>query len=120
MTSTFRSAASVALLAALPFAVHAQTTATPVQVPAMECENPGSAPLDKASPQMGRFSKKVEDYKNCVNAYVKVTGGKSNELSDQARAYNEAANKAIDDYNVYIVKLNESTKSDKSGAATKN
>ena len=119
MTSTFRSAASIALLAALPFAVQAQSATTAVQVPAMDCENPGSAPLDKASPQMGRFTKKVDDYKNCVNAYVKVTGGKSNELADQSKAYNEAANKAIEDYNAYIVKLNESTKSDKSGT-TKN
>jgi len=119
MTSMFRSVASLGLLAVLPLAAPAQTAAPAVQVPAMECENPGSAPLDKASPQMGRFSKKVEDYKICVNAYVKVTGAKSNEFADQAKAYNEAANKAIDDYNTYVTKLNEATKSDKSGT-TKN
>ena len=124
MTSTFRSAASLAsaslaLLAIFPFAAQAQTLATAVPVPAMDCENPGSAPLDKASPQMGRFTKKVDDYKTCVNAYSKATGAKSNEYADQAKAYNEAANKAIEEYNAYVTKLNESTKSDKSGT-TKN
>lgn len=116
MTSTIRSLALAASLAVFPFAVHAQAT-TAVQVPAMDCENPGAAPLDKNSPQMGRFAKKVEDYKVCVNAYVTVTGGKSNELNEQAKAYNEAANKAIEDYNAYITKLNESTKVDKTGAS---
>ena len=116
MTSPFRSTtpsawlASLALLAVLPIAVHAQTAAATVQVPGPDCENPGAAPLDKNSPQMGRFTKKVEDYKTCVNAYVKVTGGKSNEYADQAKAYNAAANKAIEEYNAYIVKLNESQK----------
>ncbi len=52
-----------------------------------------------------------------MNTYVKATGGKSNEYNEQAKAYNEAANKAIEDYNAYITKLNESTKSDKSGAS---
>lgn len=116
MTSTIRSAAFLASLTLFPFAAHAQAT-TAVQVPAMDCENPGAAPLDKNSPQMGRFAKKVEDYKVCVNTYVKATGGKSNEYNEQAKAYNEAANKAIEDYNAYITKLNESTKTDKSGAS---
>lgn len=123
MTSTFRSTALLACcLTALSLAAEAQTAApaaTAVQVPQIECQSPGFAPLDKAGSDMTRFSKRVDEYKICVNAYVKSTGAKSNEYADQARAYGDAANKAIEDYNAYITKLNESTKSDKSGT-TKN
>ena len=87
----------------------------PVVVAPMDCPNPGSPPLDKASPGMARFSKRVEEYKVCVNKYAAANGAKANEFADQARAYSDAANKAIDDYNAYVTQLNESTKSDKSG-----
>ena len=115
-------ATCVACLALTSVAARAQTApsaAAVAQVPANDCQDPGSAPLNRAGPEMTRFSKRVEEYKVCTNKYVTAQGAKSNELADQARAYGDAANKAIDDYNTYINKLNEQTKSDKSGT-TKN
>jgi hypothetical protein len=119
MTFPIRSVAVLATCFAMTSVAHAQTPASAAamaQVPVNVCQDPGNAPLDRASPDMTRFAKRVEEYKLCTNKYVTEQGAKSNELADQARAYGEAANKAIDDYNTYINKLNEQTKSDKSGA----
>ncbi len=121
--SSIRSAAFLSaslVLAALPSA-HAQQPAptpptTAVTVPPMTCESPGAAPIGPPGPSFTRFQKRVDDYKVCVNQYAAAAGAKSNEFADQARAYADAANKAIDSYNAYVTALNESTKSTKSGA----
>ena len=112
--------ASVTMLCAVPSAIAQQPApaAAAVVVPPMNCENPGAVPIGPQGPAMTRFQKKVDDYKICVNQYVAATGAKSNEFNEQARVYRDAANKAIDDYNAYVTKLNEATKTD-SGAAPK-
>ncbi len=93
------------------------TAATPdVAVPTMNCDNPGTAPLDRAGAAMTRFIKRVEDYKVCVNAYTAAQSAKANDYAAMSRAYGDAANKAIDGYNDYINALNASQKSDKPGA----
>lgn len=124
MTSNIRPFASLTVLALLlASAAQAQQPAAPaaapnVDVPAMSCVNPGSPPLDRAGSDMTRFSKRVEDYKVCINEYTRSTGAKANELAAQSRAYADAANKAIDDYNTYVTALNEKTKSPTSGGST--
>lgn len=117
--STIRSAVALTgcLTVLCSLSAFAQQPAAPaVDVPPMTCVSPGSAPIDRASPSMTRFSKRVEEYKVCVNQYTAMVGAKANDLAAQSRAYSDAANKAIDDYNAYIIALNESTKSTKSGA----
>lgn len=91
----------------------AATAAAAAAVPAMDCPVPGFAPLDKSGTEMTRFQKRVDEYKVCVNKYAAANGAKANELADQSRAHADAANKAIDDYNAYVTKLNESSKSTK-------
>ena len=115
MTITIRSTARLlaALAAVSSFAALAQTAAEP---PTMNCPNPGSSPLDRASPDMNRFQKRVEEYKVCVNTYAASTGAKANDYAAQSKTWSDAANKAIDDYNAYVTKLNEATKSPKGGA----
>lgn len=102
-------------------AVAQQPAPTPaaVEVPPSTCKDPGFVPIDKASPEMGRFQKRVDEYKVCVQAYVQANRVKSNEFEVQARAYADAANKSIDEYNTYVNGLNDATKTTKSGA-TKN
>lgn len=121
MTPNTRSTALIAVCLAglLASSAHAQQPApatTPsVDVPPMTCTVPGSPPLDRAGSDMGRFQKRVDDYKVCVNQYTQSTGAKANEYAAQSRAYADAANKAIDDYNTYVTALNEATKSTKGG-----
>ena len=88
-----------------------------VVVPAMTCEKPGALPLDRASPDMGRFQKRMDAYQGCVNEYARAQAAKANAYAAQSRAYGEAANKTIDDFNAYVADLNERTKGDKSGTA---
>ena len=115
MKLTIRSAASLSASLTVLFAAsaHAQQPAATVEVPSMNCPSPGSPPLDRASPDMARFQKRVDEYKVCVNQYASTTGAKANEYAAQSRAWSDAANKAIDDYNAYVTKLNEATKSTK-------
>lgn len=122
MTTILRSAAalSACLLAVAAVPSHAQQPASSADVPVLNCTNPGFPPLDRASPEMGRFQKRVDAYKVCVNDYTKTVGAKSNELAAQAQVYSDAANKAIDDYNTYVTSLNEKTKSTKSSTGDKN
>lgn len=116
--SAIRLAAVVTVALICPSLVHAQTPAAApdVVVPQMNCENPGTAPLDRAGAAMTRFIKRVEDYKVCVNAYTAAQSAKANEYAAMSRAYGDAANKAIDGYNDYINALNASQKSDRNGA----
>ncbi len=112
-------AAGLTLTCAATGSAVAQTApaaAPTVTVPAMNCDNPGTAPLDRAGSQMTRFIKRVDDYKLCVNAYTAAQGAKAQEYAAMSRAYEDAANKAIDGYNEYINALNAATKSDKPGA----
>jgi hypothetical protein len=85
----------------------------PLAAPPMDCQKPGDfAPLDRSSPEAGRFQKKLEEYKVCVGAYARTNGAKANELAAQSRVYSDAANKAIDDYNAYVTQINDKTKAD--------
>lgn len=112
-------AASACLAGLLATSAPAQQPApTPaVEVPAMTCPSPGGLPVDRGGAEMGRFQKRVDDYKVCVNEYTKATGAKANEYAAQSRAYAEASNKAIDDYNAYVTGLNEASKAGKAGSA---
>ncbi len=117
---------SAALLTACFAAVCAQGAAAQqaaaataaVEVPPSTCTKPGFVPLDKSSPDMGRFQKRFDEYKICVQAYAETNRAKSEEIGAQARAYSDAGNKAIDEYNTYVNALNDANKA-KPGA-TKN
>jgi hypothetical protein len=104
-------AASMAGLAMLVVAsAHGQgAPAAPAMptIPPMQCEKPGNPPLDQQ--QMLRFGKRVDEYKLCVNEYARQMGTKGNEYADIARAYTNAANGAVDQYNEYVKDLNEKT-----------
>jgi hypothetical protein len=104
--------ASATLLLALTAPSYAQEPTT-VAAPPVDCQKPGDfAPLDRSSPEAAKFQKKLEEYKNCVGVYARTNGAKANELAAQSRVYSDAANKSIDDYNAYVVQLNEKTKAD--------
>lgn len=102
-------------------AVAQQPAAAPtaVEVPQSTCKEPGFAPLDRNSPDMGRFQKRFDEYKVCVQAYAAANQAKATEYETQARAYSDAANKTIDAYNSYVNNLNDANKSTKSGAEKK-
>lgn len=109
MNPTFRSSIALATLvvAGAVQPASAQDAAAVVVAP-MNCPKPGDfAPVDRASPEMTRFQKRLEEYKNCVFAYTKTNGAKASDFAAQSRAYADAANGAIDDYNAYVTELNK-------------
>ena len=74
--------------------------------PPIDCPKPGAYPLDKSGPQVSKFQKQLDDYKNCVGDYSRVNGAKANALSAESRRYADAANQSIDDFNAYVKGLN--------------
>jgi hypothetical protein len=76
---------------------------TPPVVPPMPCEKPSDyVPVGGGTAeQMNRVKKRMETYKNCVNDYATSLNAKIQEMSAQAQAYQDAANKAVNDYNSY-------------------
>ncbi len=82
---------------------------TTVTAPPMDCQKPGDT-VPSAGAEVGRFQKRLEDYKNCIGAYSRTNGAKANELAAQSRVYGDAANKAIEDYNAYVAQLNAQVK----------
>jgi hypothetical protein len=113
--------ALVAAACALPAIAQEGAAAGP---PAMTCQNPGDRPpLDRASPDAGKFQKRLDDYKACVGLYAKTNGTRANEiaaesrehatkadaLAAQSRAYGDAANKAVNEFNAYVSELNKSS-----------
>lgn len=117
--NTASSACTAVLLALASFSVHAQgapaaattTSTSAVAIPPAQCEKPPAGPMiDPTSAQTKRFQKQVGDYKSCVDEYAKAMGAKSNEHAELARAYESAANSAIDSYNTYVTDLNARAK----------
>jgi len=121
MTFTIRSTvrrSALSTLTALTLvgpAVAQQPAAAPVPAPIVIPPNTCTKPSDfmptfQSNEQLQRFQKSLEAYKSCVRDYVQANAAKSNELAAQARAYNEAANAAVNDINAYLTGLNEQTK----------
>ena len=115
MSSRLIAAFVSSALAAIAFSAAAQTPDAPaaVVVAPMNCPKPGEfAPVDQQSAEATRFRKRLEEYKTCVQSYTKTNSAKANEFAAQSRAYGDAANKAIDDYNAYVTELNAKQKED--------
>jgi hypothetical protein len=110
-------AALVLCAGALP--AYAQT---PPTVPPMQCDKPSDyVPVGGGTAeQQNRVKKRMETYKTCVNDYATGLDAKIKDLTAQAQAYQDAANKAVTDYNAYnkdmVARLN-STDSNGGGSA---
>jgi hypothetical protein len=81
----------------------AASTEKPVDVPKHSCkrpENPGKLASDR---QMSQFRKEIDGYRDCLTAYRE-------NMNKTAKAYVEAANGAIQEFNDYVTELNASVK----------
>ena len=112
--SNLRIAAATALLSmsSLAFAQTQPAPAAPAaSVPAVAaptCESPGDLPT--AKPGMNTvdgFQKKVDNYGNCMKAYVAEHRTAAETAVATARAHQDAANEAVSKYNNYVNALNE-------------
>ena len=122
MTKTLRSFAVLSLFAVVG-AARAQAPATPaaapaVAVPANPCEKPSDyVPIGGGtSTDMARISKRIDQYKTCINTYSTTQNSKAAELAQQAQAYQDAGNKAIDEFNSYVQEMNKKTNSGSTAA----
>ncbi len=105
------------LAACIAFNVHAQQPAAApaapaagAAVPPMNCgavpELPGSRMMEDMSIRR-RYEREIKTYGDCVKAYVAERQASMKSLTDQARAHADVANKAINDYNETMKKINE-------------
>jgi hypothetical protein len=91
-------------LAALVLGASAPVFAqTPPAVPPMACEKPADyVPVGGGTgEQQNRIKKRMDSYKTCVNNYVTSLNAKTAEMNAAMQAYQDAANKAVNDYNTY-------------------
>jgi hypothetical protein len=112
MTKHLRSFAALSLFALVGVA-HAQTPAAApaVTVPPNPCEKPSDyVPVGGGnSGDIAKISKRIDTYKVCINTYAQGNNAKAAELAAQAQAYQEAGNKAIDEFNTYVQAINAKT-----------
>jgi hypothetical protein len=113
--SNLRIAAATALLSlsSLAFAQTQPAPAAPAApvppVAAPTCESPGDLPTT-VKPGMNTvdgFQKKVDNYGNCMKAYVAEHRTAAETAVATARAHQDAANEAVSKYNNYVNALNE-------------
>lgn len=104
------------LAACIAFNAQAQQPAAPAapaagaSVPPMTCGAVPPMPGDRMMEDVSirrRFEREIKAWGDCVKAYVAERQASMKSLTDQARAHADVANKAINDYNDTMKKINE-------------